>query len=436
MAKRQRPGRIARQKGRGVTSRTRGGRSSSLKRYRKPAKYPMSGARRSLRNFRQATILAVAITGFIFLFFDPATSTSQDVDGLELPDTVSVIEDYALEDLTATHQATDTAADEANPAVTAYEAVHAVREMLRGFYRSLPKILVATAILLIIWLLVKGINALIKSISGQWERTEAVTTLIGIIFWIFGIGIAISVLAEDVRALIGSLGLVGLALSWALQSPIESFTGWLLNKFKGYYRVGDRVIVGEVVGDVYKIDFVNTTLWEIGDPFSPGFVGAEQPTGRLVTFPNNEIVNGVIINFTSDFPYVWDELSIQVANESDLSYAMTMVEEVAVALFGPLMKEPTQQYERILRRARLEESVPDRPQIFLAAHDSWTNIVVRYLVNARERRKWKSELLLKITNELKKPEHAAKIVTAYPHQQIQLLNERGIPVSPDPREQH
>src|SRR5690606_9559921 len=139
----------------------------------------------------------------------------------------------------------------------------------------LPKILVATAILLIIWLLVKGINALIKSISGQWERTEAVTTLIGIIFWIFGIGIAISVLAEDVRALIGSLGLVGLALSWALQSPIESFTGWLLNKFKGYYRVGDRVIVGEVVGDVYKIDFVNTTLWEIGDPFSPGFVGAE-----------------------------------------------------------------------------------------------------------------------------------------------------------------
>jgi hypothetical protein len=104
--------------------------------------------------------------------------------------------------------------------------------------------------------------------------------------WLLGTGIAVSVLAGDIRAMLGSVGLVGLALSWALQTPIESFTGWLLNSFQGYYRVGDRVQVGDVFGDVYAIDFLSTTLWELGSAERPGAVHADQPTGRLITFPN------------------------------------------------------------------------------------------------------------------------------------------------------
>jgi small-conductance mechanosensitive channel len=80
---------------------------------------------------------------------------------------------------------------------------------------------------------------------------------------------SLSVLAGDVRAVVGSVGLLGLAASWALQTPIESFTGWLLNSFRGYYRVGDRIAVGDVFGDVYRIDVLTTTVWEAGGPASP-----------------------------------------------------------------------------------------------------------------------------------------------------------------------
>ena len=78
----------------------------------------------------------------------------------------------------------------------------------------------------------------------------------------------------------GRSGLVGLALSWALQTPIESFTGWLLNSFQGYYRVGDRIEVADVFGDVAEIDLLTTTVWELGGPQRTGFIHAEQPTGR------------------------------------------------------------------------------------------------------------------------------------------------------------
>jgi len=65
--------------------------------------------------------------------------------------------------------------------------------------------------------------------------------------------------------------------------------------------VGDRVLVGEVFGDVVKMDFLTTTVWEIGTPQRPGFVNAEQPTGRVVTFPNSEVLTGTIVNLTREF---------------------------------------------------------------------------------------------------------------------------------------
>ena len=68
-------------------------------------------------------------------------------------------------------------------------------------------------------------------------------------------------------------------------------------------------------GDVYQIDYLATTVWEIGSPGQGGFVQAEQPTGRLITFPNNEVLAGTVVNLTRDFPYVWDELTVRVMDE-------------------------------------------------------------------------------------------------------------------------
>jgi small-conductance mechanosensitive channel len=210
-------------------------------------------------------------------------------------------------------------------------------------------------------------------------------------------------------------------------NPIESFTGWLMNAFRRYYQVGDRILVGEVFGDVYRIDFLSTTVWEIGSPYQAGFVSAEQPTGRLVTFPNNEILTGTVINLTGDFPYVWDELNVAVANESNIMLAMKVLEKVATEALGDYMKIPAQNYSSILRRAGFTEEVPEKPQVFLATSDSWTDVIIRYLVGARERRIWKTNLLLKVNKEISKPEYKGKIIPVYVRQQIQVIDSLGMP---------
>jgi small-conductance mechanosensitive channel len=393
-----------------------------------------AGARTRLRGFRQATILAVAVTAFILLLFDaengtgaqqPTATDTPVADVREMPDTVAIIEPVAVEDLVVAEAEEDEVRPEDEARVAWEEAVDTLNTLWISFIGNLPRVLVAIFVLLLAWGISRLVRPLVRRALRGWERGNAAVAMFGVGVWLVAIGIAVSVLVGDIRALVGSLGLVGLALSWALQTPIESFTGWLLNSFQGYYRVGDRVAVGEVFGDVYRIDVLTTTVWEIGSPDREGFVAAEQPTGRLITFPNYEVLRGSIVNLTRDFPYVWDEISIAVANKSDLTYSLEVLRRAADEVIGDRMAEPARQYREVLRRKGLDFDVAERPEVFVSLADSWTNMTVRYLVAARERRRWGSRIAKAAMEAYTADEHADKILTVFPRRQIQFIGPDG-----------
>lgn len=377
----------------------------------------VSGAENRLKGFRQASVLAVAMTGFFLLLFSAGETFSSGQQN-----------DTILQDTAIIESIPDTLVQVVSTEQAAGEAIGELQNIWASFKINYPKVLIAFAVLFISWLLVRALKFILLRIFRRSKSREGIVTLVAIAVWILAAGLAISVVAGDIRALVGSFGLIGLALSWALQTPIESFTGWLLNVFRRYYRVGDRILVGDVFGDVFRIDFLSTTVWEIGSPYQPGFVSAEQPTGRLVTFPNNEILTGTVINLTGDFPYVWDELEVYVANESDLNLAMAALKSTAQKVVGDYMKQPAKLYRNILHRAGITDAIPEHPEIFLSSGDTWTSIIIRYLIGARERRKWKTELLLKVTEELNNPRYKGKIINVYPRRQIQIINNNGIPV--------
>ncbi|MFW5687860.1 MAG: mechanosensitive ion channel protein MscS, partial [Bacteroidota bacterium] len=174
-----------------------------------------------------------------------------------------------------------------------------------------------------------------------------------------------------------------------------------------------------------KIDYLTTTIWDIGSPSKAGYVSAEQPTGRLVTFPNNEILAGSIVNLTGDFPYVWDELVISITNESDINQAVEVLKEVSDEIVGEYMKQPLLQYEKILQKANLSSDLADAPQVYILPGDFWIDLTIRYLVGARERRKWKTKLFLHIIEILSLEENKKAIFPVYPRYQVQLISEQG-----------
>ncbi len=352
-------------------------------------------------------MLAVAFTGLFLLMWGVTDAPAQELGNT----TPEVISETIAEDVPGE-------SDRPDPARSVEEATGTLRQLAVGFTDVLPRLLLALALLFVAAMIVKAVRFVLRRVLGSWERAEAATAMAGVVVWLLAIGVALSVIAGDARALLGSVGLLGLALSWALQAPIESFAGWLLNSFKGYYRVGDRIGVGEVFGDVYRIDFLNTTVWEAGGPDKP--VQGAQPTGAMITFPNSEVLRANVVNYTRGFPYVWDEVVAGVANESDRLYAMRLIAEVAKRVVGPTMVEPVQAYRALLEKEGLGLDIADEPQVYFSMTDSWSNVTVRYLVNARERRKWSSMLLLEIETELARPEHRELLKPAYPVTRLEL----------------
>ena len=79
-----------------------------------------------------------------------------------------------------------------------------------------------------------------------------------------------------------------------------------------------------------------------------------------ITFPNWEVLRSNVINYSRDFPYVWDEVTVNVDNESDLRcYTVAVFERVARDLFGAKMAEPAHDDPEQLARARLAFDVED-----------------------------------------------------------------------------
>jgi small conductance mechanosensitive channel len=357
------------------------------------------GARARLRAFRQGTALAVALTAIILLVWGIPEVIGQEPD-VAPPPGESLVTD---------------------PAVSLEQAAVTLQELILGFYGLLPKLVLALLLVGIAALLSKLAGALIfRRMLGHWEKAEAARALLTIGIYLSAIAIALSILAGDARALLGSVGLIGLALSWALQTPIESFTGWLLNSLRSYYRVGDRIEVGEVFGDVYKIDVLTTTVWEAGGPGKA--VAGAQPTGAMITFPNWEVLRSNIVNYSRDFPFVWDEVIIPVTNESDLPYTIRLFERTAVEVVGDGMADAASRYQSLLTRARLSFDVDEQPRVFVSLADSWVNCTVRYLVPARERRRRASDLIVALSAAAADPAHAARVVPAYPRQEVRLTD--------------
>ena len=59
-------------------------------------------------------------------------------------------------------------------------------------------------------------------------------------------------------------GVVGAGIAFALQEVIASFAGWVAISFGQFYRPGDRVLLGGIMGDVIDISILRTTLMECG----------------------------------------------------------------------------------------------------------------------------------------------------------------------------
>lgn len=217
--------------------------------------------------------------------------------------------------------------------------------------------------------------------------------------WLVISFIVISILFANWYTAVVSLGLISLILGFALQTPITSFIAWIYILIREPYRIGDRIRIGDATGDVIDVGYLDTTLWEFGGEF----LSTDHPSGRIIKFPNSNILNTTVFNYSWPvFPYVWNEIKFHIAYESDLEFVAQVMSEAAEKELGEEMMERISVYREILSETPVNElEVRERPSVlFRVSENTWLEVILRYLVEPRHAGRIKTKLIKELLAKL------------------------------------
>ena len=203
-----------------------------------------------------------------------------------------------------------------------------------------------------------------------------------------------------------AFGVAGAGIAFALQEVIASVAGWVAISFGGFYRPGDRVQVGGIRGDVIDVGVLRTTLMECGQ-----WVNGDLYNGRIVRVANSFVFKEPVFNYSGDFPFLWDEITLPVRYGSDWEHAREMLRRVVDEVCRDYAAQSRDAWETAVRVYRLED-VQVEPMITLAVNDNWIEFTARYVVDYRKRRSTKDRLFTRILEEVDKSENRIRLASA------------------------
>lgn len=264
---------------------------------------------------------------------------------------------------------------------------HNLNNWREATHRQYREALVALGVRLLIF---AALLALVFLVAEVWRRAvfryvhdprrrSRLLLLRRIIFWLLVIVLVAGTFVTELGSLATFAGLITAGLAVAMQSVLVSLVGYFFLIGKYGIRVGDRVQVGNVTGEVIDLGLVRMHLMELGGE------GSLSPTGRVVAFANS-IIFQASSGLFKQIPGVnlaWHESTLNLPENVD--YAAT--KDRLVAAVNSALKEYhddiLRQTREIQRTASLEESTDVQPQVQLHFSASGVEASVRYPVLLR-----------------------------------------------------
>jgi small-conductance mechanosensitive channel len=187
-----------------------------------------------------------------------------------------------------------------------------------------------------------------------------------------------------------AMGILGAGIAFASQEVIGSFAGYLNIVMGNLFRIGDRVRVGNVVGDVLDISILRTTVMEIGE-----WVKADQYTGRVVSVANRVVFSDPVFNYTQHWSYLWDEITIPITYGSDWRHAGEIMLQHGREYSSHLQTQAQAGLHALMKRYPVHD-MPVEPLLYIVMTDNWIEMTLRYVVEARKRRGVRGQLHLEL----------------------------------------
>jgi small-conductance mechanosensitive channel len=281
-----------------------------------------------------------------------------------------------------------------------------INETLGGLGIEFAPLIRSLLIAIILFTIFSVILTLIKRGLLKKAKNKNQKSNIEIFSRLFKIFLLVVILAIALFSYFGSFtglgiaaGLTTAALGWALQRPITGLAAWIMVVVKRPFHIGDRIIIGDVKGDVKDITLTHIILDEVG-----GLVNSEVVSGRVIMVPNYQLYELNIINYTKQHNFVIGEAIVQVTYESNLDKAMKIAYDSAMMF----TKEAS-------------EKLKQDPMIRISMAGSGIDVKVRFYGDAFNVQKVNSDITKEIYDRILKEKD---VEIAYPHTEIVFKNKK------------
>ncbi|HGJ66399.1 TPA: mechanosensitive ion channel family protein [bacterium] len=204
--------------------------------------------------------------------------------------------------------------------------------------------------IIVIAILYKIMTKILKKYAKKHNFTDEYTVSF-LRYWQYGfmfIAIIIIVISfsGEIQTLGITLGFISSIMAWMLSAPVRNMAGWLFLIATKPFKVGDRIIIGDVIGDVMDITINYIILDQVG-----GTTVGEDKSGRGVLVPTSWLFDRLINNYSMRLPsdednkkYLLDEVLVRITYDSNWDIAekilLDCVKEVTADVIADIGQEP------------------------------------------------------------------------------------------------
>lgn len=213
-----------------------------------------------------------------------------------------------------------------------------------------------------------------------------------------GLGVIWLTRGIDLSHLAQFAGILGAGIAVAMHDTVSNIAGWAFIMLRKPFKVGERIEINGLTGDVIDIRMLEFSLIEVG---GHRLAGGEQSTGRILHVPNGLALRQPIANFDTGFSQVWDEIPILLTFESDWEKA----KEILLDIVNRHVETFSRKAESDIRKAAERYLIfagKLTPIVYTTIEDSGVNLTLRYMVIPRQRRGIQQAIYEDILREFKR----------------------------------
>ena len=243
-------------------------------------------------------------------------------------------------------------------------------------------LILSTTIVVLFFFIIKKIGTIVfrKHLSGRKEFV--VNQAFKIVVNILQVLVLLFIWDDYIKNLMTLISVVSAAMTIALRELILNFFCGLYIQIKKPFKVEDRIEIDGIKGDVMSISSLDFEVLEVSSKEERG-----QSTGVIINFPNSMVFSKPVKNITKGFKYIWDEITVKVKLDCDLSSnkqtLYKIVNELEVVKAIP--KKMKAQINSINNTDRIYFNKFD-PIIYTKLVDDHVELTIRYLMHPKKSR--------------------------------------------------